>query len=147
MDRAPLIVTPENSPAPLNVVGTAVTVLASNERTQGQEFTFQAGDEGTGPPPHSHAWDEAFFVTRGSVEFTCDGVTDLCPTGSLVFVPGGTIHAFKYGPGGGAMLEITGAGSHSAQMFAAIDAEVPPGPPDVEKIIAVMQANGVTVHR
>ena len=26
-----------------------------------------------GPPPHPHAWDEAYFVLEGDVRFTVDG--------------------------------------------------------------------------
>ena len=146
MRRIPLIIKPETYQSALNVVGTNVTVLASKQDTKGQEFTFQTGEKGMGPPPHSHDWDEAFFVIKGSVEITCDGKTEMCTPGTLAFVPGGTIHAFKYGPDGGEMLEITGSGSIAAQMFTALDNEVPPGPPNVEKIVEVMNRNGVTVH-
>jgi len=146
MSRIPLVVKPINYASTLSVVGTNVTVLASNQDTQGQEFTFQSGEKGMGPPPHSHNWDETFFVLKGSVEFTCDGETEMCTPGTLVFVPSGTIHAFKYGPDGGEMLEVTGAGSVATQMFTAVDNEIPPGPPDVEKIVGVLSKNGVTVH-
>ena len=146
MNKSPIIVRRENYHSALSVVGTNVTVLASKQDTEGQEYTFQSGEEGMGPPPHSHGWDEAFFVLQGSVDFTFDGNTERCMPGTLVFVPGGTIHAFKYGPGGGEMLEVTGAGSMATQMFTAVDEEVPPGPPDVERIVEVLGRNGVTVH-
>lgn len=146
MSRIPLVVKPGNYASPLSVVGTNVTVLASNQDTQGQEFTFQSGEEGMGPPPHSHDWDETFFVHKGSVEFTCDGKTQMCMPGTLVFIPSGTVHAFKYGADGGEMLEVTGAGSVATQMFTAVDNEIPAGPLDVEKIVGVLNKNGVTVH-
>lgn len=146
MSRSPFIVKPETYQAALKVVGTDVILLASKENTQGQEFTYQSGEKGMGPPPHSHDWDETFFVIKGSVEFTCDGKTELCHPGTLVFVPGGTIHAFQYGPQGGEMLEITGTGSRAAQFFTAIDAEIPPGPPDIEKIVRISAENGVTIN-
>lgn len=146
MSRTPIIVKPTNYEPALSVVGTNVTVLASNQDTKGQEFTFQSGANGMGPPSHSHDWDEAFFVLKGSVEFAFDGKVDMCTPGTLVFVPGGTIHSFKYGPNGGEMLEVTGVGSLASQMFTAVNNEVPPGPPEVEKIIEVLSKNGVTVH-
>jgi quercetin dioxygenase-like cupin family protein len=146
MSRTPIIVKPTHYESALSVVGTNVTVLASNQDTKGQEFTFQSGESNMGPPPHSHAWDEAFFVLKGSVEFTCDGKVEVCDQGTLVFVPGGTIHSFKYGPDGGEMFEVTGAGSMAAKMFTAVDKQIPPGPPDVEKIIGVLDEYGVTVH-
>ncbi|WP_029132658.1 cupin domain-containing protein [Sedimenticola selenatireducens] len=146
MSRTPLIVNQNNYGPALNVVGTKVTVLASNKDTKGQEFSFQSGENNMGPPPHSHDWDEAFFVLKGSVEFTCDGKADMCTPGTLVFIPGGTIHAFKYGPDGGEMLEVTGAGSIASQMFTAVDKQIPADSQDVEKIIEVVSENGVTVH-
>lgn len=51
---------------------------------------------GGGPPTHSHkAFDEAFYVLSGQIEVCIDGETALVPTGSLVFVPRGTVHAFR----------------------------------------------------
>lgn len=146
MSRTPLILKQNNYGPALNVVGTKVTVLASNKDTKGQEFSFQSGEKNMGPPPHSHDWDETFFVLKGSVEFTCDGKADMCTPGTLVFIPGGTIHAFKYGPDGGEMLEVTGAGSIASQMFTAVDKQIPADSQDVEKIIEVVSQNGVKVH-
>jgi len=52
----------------------------------------------------------------------------------------------SYGPGGGEMLEVTGRGSKAVQMFAALDRETPPGPPDVPKVIRVAGEYGVKFH-
>ena len=145
MENQPFVVAPETYDRALNVVGTKVTVLASNEATGGYGITFQQGDEGTGPPPHSHDWDEAFFVIRGSVKFSYGEKTITAGPGTLVHLPAGTIHGFQYGSGGGEMLEITGPGSMAAKMFTEGDQEVPPGPLDIPKIVEVLQRNGVTL--
>ena len=146
MARSPIILKPEEYQPALNVIETNVIVLASNRDTQGQEFTFQSGQEGAGPPPHSHEWDESFFVVKGTVEITCDGKTVVCTPGTLAFVPGGTIHSFKYGSDGGEMLEVTGVGSAAVQMFSDLSAEIPAGLPDVERVVDVMARSGATVH-
>lgn len=112
---------------------------------QDQQITVQSGNEGTGPPPHSHDWDESFYVTNGQIEFMCGGENAICTAGSLVHVPAGTVHAFRYGQGGGEMLEITGRRSNAVQMFTALDREIPPGPPDVTKVIQVPGEHGVKV--
>jgi hypothetical protein len=75
----------------------------------------------------------------------CDAKDYVCGAGTLVHVPRGTVHAFSYGSGGGQMLEITGAGARAAQMFTAVDKEIPTGPPDVPKLLEVLERNGVTV--
>lgn len=145
MKPQPFIVSPDNYEPALNVIGTKVTVLASNDATQGYEITLQQGDEGMGPPLHSHAWDESFFVLKGQIEFSYDNKTVMCLPGTLVHVPAGTVHGFRYGPGGGEMFELTGQGSMATRMFTAFNREIPPGPPDISKVLEVLKENGVTV--
>ncbi len=145
MKAQAFVVTPKDYDPALNVLGTKVTVLASNAATQAYEITLQQGDVGTGPPPHSHNWDESFYVLKGTIEFICAGKRTICAPGTLVHVPAGTVHAFSYGAGGGEMLELTGQGGFATQMFTAVSNEIPPGPPDIPKVIEVLKNNGVTV--
>jgi quercetin dioxygenase-like cupin family protein len=145
MSTPTFVLRPDEHEPALNVVGTRVTVLASNAATQSYGITLQQGEEGTGPPPHHHDWDEAFYVLGGVVHFLCDGKDHVCNIGTLVHVPRGTVHGFTYGKGGGRMLEITGAGALAAQMFTAVDKEIPGGPPDIPKLLDVLKRNGVTV--
>ena len=145
MKPQPFILTPKDYHPALNVLGTKVTVLASNAATQAYEITLQQGDEGTGPPPHSHNWDASFYVLKGKVEFTSAGKTVVRMPGTLVHVPADTVHGFRYGTGGGEMLELTGLGSFATQMFTAISREIPQGPPDIPKVLEVLKQNGVTV--
>jgi Mannose-6-phosphate isomerase len=146
MSPKQFIVKPGDRSAALSVVGTNVTVLVSAANSKSQQVTLQSGDEGTGPPPHSHEWDESFYVTKGQVQFTCADQTTMCVAGTFVYVPGGTVHAFSYGPGGGEMLEFTGFGSKAIQMFTALDREIPPGPPDVPKVVEVAGEYGVRFY-
>jgi len=139
------VVTPSTYGPALDVLGTRVTVLASNLQTQSYEVTLQRGDEGTGPPLHSHDWDESFFVLKGMVEFSCDDKTSSCAPGTLVHVPANTVHGFRYGAGGGEMLEFSGPGGRATRMFAAISNTVSPGPPDIPLLLKVLSANGVSV--
>lgn len=146
MRREAFVVRPEQRKSPLSVVGTNVTVLVSDAGGDGQQITVQSGNEGTGPPPHSHGWDESFYVTRGQIEFVCDGKVSMCPAGTLVHVPAGTVHAFRYAAGGGEMIEITGRSSNAVDMFTALDRDIAPGPLEVDKVVAVLDAFGCKVH-
>ena len=104
----PLIVSLDQAPAPLKMVGEEVVVLASGAQTGSYEIFRQAGPEGSGPPPHRHAWDEAFYVIDGEVMFGVDAEQDLVARpGTLVHVPGGSTHWFRFGTGGGAMISMT----------------------------------------
>ena len=145
MKSEAFVVTPEDYPRALDVLGVQTTVLAPNTATHGYEVTLQEGDEGVGPPPHSHPWDESFFVMRGKVEFSCAGKTVVAQAGTLVHVPAGTVHAFRFGSGGAAMIEFSGAGGSATKMFTQVAQDFPPGPPDVPKLIGILQNHGVTI--
>ncbi len=146
MSHKEKIITPSNRNAALNVIGVDVTVLVNDNDSVAQKITLQSGEEGAGPPPHNHPWDESFYVTKGKVQFTCNGQTTSCHEGTLVHVPAGTIHAFCFGEGGGEMIEITASNSKAIQMFSALDREIPPGPPDVPKVIEVVGEYDVKLH-
>lgn len=143
MSLAPFVLEPGDRSPALNVVGVHINVLVSDTDSQAQHITLQTGEEGVGPPPHCHDWDESFYVTRGQVLFTCAGQNTTCEAGTLVHIPAGTIHAFAFGPGGGEMLEVTGAGSRAIAMFRELDREVPPGPLDVAKTVEVASKYGL----
>lgn len=145
MKAQPFVVSRETCGPAMNVLGVNVTVLASNVQTQGYEITLQSGEEGAGPPPHRHDWDESFYVLRGSVEINVGGEANVCAAGTLVHLPAGTVHGYRFGAGGGEMFEITGAGGNATRMFANLSREVPPGPPDVPVLTTLLQRNGVTL--
>jgi quercetin dioxygenase-like cupin family protein len=141
----PFVITADHAPAPLNVVGEEITVLASGERTGSYEIFRQNGPEGSGPPPHSHPWDEAFYVTAGQVHFGVGDDQDLiAKAGTLVHIPGGTTHRFHFGPGGGEMISITSRAGASA-FFTQVDAEVSPTSSDLSALIGIASAHGLSV--
>ena len=141
----PLVVAPDRAPAPLKMVGEEVTVLASGEQTGSYEIFRQSGAEGSGPPSHSHPWDEAFYVLEGQVHFGVDNDQDLiAEEGTLVHIPGDTTHWFRFGPGGGAMISITSTAGASA-FFTQVDAEISPTNPDLRALIGVAVAHGLSV--
>jgi quercetin dioxygenase-like cupin family protein len=141
----PFVVEARRYPRPLDVLGTRITVLAANADTRSHEVTLQEGPPDSGPPPHSHPWHETFFVLRGQVHFDCAGQPVLASAGTLVHVPAGTVHAFRFASEDASMLEIAGAGGHATAMFADLAREVPAGPPDVPKVIGLLQRHGVAV--
>jgi quercetin dioxygenase-like cupin family protein len=144
MSPEPMVVAPADRPRSLNVVGEQVTVLASGEQTGSFEIFFQSGPEGCGPPPHSHPWDEAFYVLRGEIHFEVAGASRTAGAGTTVFVPAGTLHCFRLGAGGAEALSITSRPG-AAAMFGDIDAEISPDAPDLGKLVAVALAHGLDV--
>jgi quercetin dioxygenase-like cupin family protein len=145
MKAQPFVVTTKDYDPALNVLGIKVTVLASNKATSGYEVTRQEGEKGMGPPPHSHNWDESFYVIAGKVEFTCAGKTTICSPGTLVHIPAGTVHSFSYLVDGCDVLEVTGQGGTATQMFTALNRESASGSTEMPRVIEVLKQNGVTV--
>lgn len=142
---APFIVTPDRAPRPLAVVGEEITVLAAGAQTGSYEIFRQVGPEGSGPPPHSHPWDEAFYVIDGEVTFGVNDNQDLLAgSGTLVHVPGGSTHWFRFGAGGGVMISMTSRAGAS-EFFTQVDREVSPANPDLGALIGIATSHGLTV--
>ena len=140
----PLVVAP-NEPAPLKVVGEEITILAPGAATGSYEIFHQAGPAGSGPPPHSHPWDEAFYVINGEVVFGVGDDTDVAAgPGTLVHVPAGTTHWFRFGTVGGAMLSVTSRAG-AAEFFTDVARNVSPIEPDLGELVGIAAAHGLTV--
>jgi quercetin dioxygenase-like cupin family protein len=128
----------------LNVVGERLTVLASGDETGSYEVFHQEGDEGSGPPPHSHSWDEAFYVIRGEITFGVGEKTAIAHPGGFVHAPAGAVHWFRFGPGGGEMLSVTSR-KGAAAMFTAFDREIAPESPDLGKLVRIAARHGASI--
>jgi len=139
------VVSPDRLAPPLKMVGEKVTVLASAEQTGSYEIFRQTGQEGAGPPPHSHPWDEAFYVIDGHVLFGVDDQQDvIAEAGTLVHIAGGSTHWFRFGPGGGGMLSMTSRAG-AAAFFTQVDREVSPTNPDLGALVGIAIAHGLDV--
>ncbi len=144
MAAKPFVVAPRDYPPALNIVGEHVTVLASSEATDGYEIFLQRGPEGSGPPPHSHPWDESFFVIEGRIDFGMGSESTTASPGTLVHLPAGTAHWFRFGKGGGKMVSMTSR-LGASQLFADLAAEVEPANPDPAKLAEVGARHGLKV--
>jgi len=143
MTALPFVVRAADYAEPLNVVGEHITVLASGGMTGSYEIFMQEGPEGSGPIPHTHPWDESFFVIRGEVDFGLgDDEASTAVVGTLVHVPAGAKHWFRFRRGGGAMLSITSP-IGASQMFTEIHAEIAPDQPNVERLMAIAARHGL----
>lgn len=138
----PFVVAPKDYAPALDIVGEHVTVLASGEATEGYELFLQRGPEGSGPPPHHHAWDESFFVTKGRIDFGIGDESMTATPGTLVHLPAGTIHWFRFGPGGGEMFSMTSR-LGASRFFTDAAREVAPIDPDLEKLAEVGTRHGL----
>jgi quercetin dioxygenase-like cupin family protein len=140
----PFVVKPGNVPNPLKLVGEEIIVLASGAQTGGYEIFLQSGPENSGPPPHNHPWDESFYVMKGEIAFGVDNSETTALPGTLVHLPAGTTHWFRFGKGGGEMLSMTSR-EGASKMFADIAREIAPDNPDLGKLVEIGQRHGLAV--
>ena len=142
MVSKPFVVTPQDYAAALDLVGEHITVLASGEDTGSYEIFLQRGPEGSGPPPHSHPWDESFYVVRGEIDFGIADDTRTASPGTLVHLPAGTVHWFRFGRGGGEMISMTSR-LGASRMFTDMAREIAPVNPDLARLAEVGGRHGL----
>jgi mannose-6-phosphate isomerase-like protein (cupin superfamily) len=118
----PFLVKPKDHD-PLRVAGETVAVLADAERTGTVELFLQDGPEGAGPPPHVHAWDEAYYVLEGAIDVLTGDCMQTVGQGEFMFVPGGTPHMFRVKTARARFLSFNSRSGASA-FFRDIDHEV-----------------------
>ncbi len=119
-------------------------MLASGEATEGHEVFLQRGPEGSGPPPHSHPWDESFFVVKGQIDFGIGAEQTTASPGTFVHLPAGIVHWFRFGKDGGEMVSMTSR-LGASKMFTDLAREVALANPDLEKLAEVGARHGLKV--
>jgi quercetin dioxygenase-like cupin family protein len=142
MDRSAVFLPPEAPKKDLNVVGEVIRVLADASLTGSYEVFEQFGPEGAGPPPHTHPWDEAYFMIEGEMDVLIGERTVVLKAGGFVHLPAGTAHCFRYRSKGGRFISVTST-SGAAKFFGDMAAALPDGTVDVPKMLAVADRNGV----
>lgn len=118
----------------LNVMGAGVRFLCTGDRTD-KAWSLMEVDlpEGSGPPPHHHPWDEAYYVVAGRVRFSIEGKDQVVGTGDFIYAPGGTVHGFQAISTEPARMLIFDAPAHAESFFREVDQEVK-GPDDMPKV-------------
>ena len=140
----PLIIPTDRRRQPFDLGGFKITALASDADTGGYEIFHNVGDEGKGPGPHHHPWDETFFVLKGELRCGIHDTETLALPGTLVHVPGGATHWFKFGKVPTEFISITSKGNAS-KMFADFDQGINWGNPDRNKLIELAAKHGQVI--
>jgi len=129
---------------PLRVLGTEVRFLCEAESTRGawslMEVTLPLD---SGPPPHVHDWDEAYFVIAGSVDFSVGERRFTARAGDFVYTPGGVAHGFRGSSATAAQVLIFDAPAHAGTFFRSVDREVQSLPGDLSKVLGIGADTGI----
>jgi len=127
----------------LNILGVSVRFLCRAEDThQAWSLMENVIPTDAGPPPHSHPWDEGYFVTAGEVEFQIGDQLERVRAGDFVYAPGGTVHAFRGVSKTPAHMLIFDAPAHMEGFFKEVDREVTKLPADLAKLPEIGTRHG-----
>ena len=102
-------------PAAMRAAGFDIQALVSGDQAQCFEAFYTSGANGTGPTPHCHPWDETFFVIKGPVVFGVGDQEHPIEAGTLLHVPGGERHWWRFEVEG-EFLSFT-SGKQAAAMY------------------------------
>jgi quercetin dioxygenase-like cupin family protein len=129
---------------PLHVLGTQVRFLCESKETNGAWSLMEVTlPRDAGPPPHTHTWDEAYFVTEGEVEFTVAERSFAARAGDFVYTPGGVLHGFRGASDKPARVLIFDSPAHAGAFFRRVDKEVGELPRDLPKVLEIGISTGI----
>ena len=130
--------------ASLNVLGTRVQFLCESEQTGGAWSLMEVLlPKGSGPPPHEHDWDEAYYVLAGDVSFTIGTENLAVSAGDFVYAPGHVVHGFQGTSVEPARVLIFDAPAHAGSFFKELDRQVQSLPEDLPKVPSIGARHGV----
>lgn len=134
-----------STPAPVReshfVLGETLTPLLTHAMGSSIELFETNGAPGGGPPPHTHPWEEIYFVLSGEMEVVIDGRVTLLGPSDHIHIPAGALHAYKT-PGRTHFLTIVSKGNAS-KFFRQVATEVDMSPPDIAGVLRIGAEHGI----
>jgi hypothetical protein len=83
-------------------------------------------------------------VVKGSIAFGVGDKDMIAEPGTLVHLPAGTMHWFRFGAGGGEMISMTSREAASL-FFTDVDRTISPEQPDIPKLVEIANQHHLTV--
>jgi quercetin dioxygenase-like cupin family protein len=128
----------------LNVLGMKISFLCNSEDTDNRYSSMlNTVPKELGAPPHSHPWDEAFYVVKGEVELQLDDQRHQLKSGDYALVPANHVHAFRGLSDEEGLMITFESPSHSHRFFQEINDTVTRLPEDLSKMPAIGQRHQV----
>lgn len=127
----------------LHVLGETLRPLLTNAMGSPIEIFDTYGPRDSGPPPHTHAWDEFYVVTEGELEVRLDGgPPQILPKHAAVHIPAGTVHSYRNVSDNTRFLTIVTKGN-ADKFFHDVAANVEMNPPNIPEIVRVGGEHGI----
>ena len=103
-----------------------------------------------GPPAHSHAWDEGFYVVEGTLRVEVDGNSHILEKGDFAMAHGGSVHTFAVEGPATATFVATFGSAHGLAYLREMAAIMSAGDPSSDHVAAALaelrSAYGVATH-
>ena len=127
----------------LFVLGETLRPLLTNAMGSSIEIFDTSGPANSGPPAHTHRWEEVYLVLAGELQVTIgDGEPRVLSAGDIAHVPAGTQHAYRNITDDCHFLTIVTRGN-AARFFEQVASEVEMNPPDIAGVTRVGLENGI----
>ncbi len=128
----------------LSVLGDNLRIRLTGEDTGGTfALVEQTNPPGVGTPPHVHAnEDEVFHVLEGAIDFTVGGRVIRAEAGAVAFLPRNVPHAFVTVGPGVTRSTVSAFPAGIEFMFRELG-ELPPGPPDMARVVEICGRYGI----
>jgi len=125
------------------VLGETLKPLLTNAMGSAIEMFDTRGPADSGPPAHTHPWEEVYFVLAGELEVTVgDNKPQTLSVGGFAHVRAGTPHGYRNVTDDCHFLTIVTRGS-AARFFEKVSSEVEMNPPDIAGITRVGLEHGI----
>lgn len=131
----------------LSVLGTEVRFLCEAAAT-GNAWSLMevVMPRDSGPPLHTHDWDEAYYIIEGEIQFTLGAQSVLATPGDFLYAPAGIPHGF-HGASERARMLILDVPAHAGKFFKEVNREVTELPRQLPKVIEIGARNGIHFAR
>jgi quercetin dioxygenase-like cupin family protein len=130
-----LVVVKQGEGEKLEAMGAQVKFLCPADKTDYAWSLMEVTlPKRSGPPPHHHSWDEAYYVLEGEVRFFIGDSERLVKAGDFLYAPGGMLHGFQSESESPARMLIFDAPAHAESFFRDLDREVRELPRDLAKV-------------
>lgn len=125
------------------VLGETLRPLLTNAMGSAIEMFDTRGPADSGPPTHTHPWEEVYFVLAGELEVTVgDNESQTLSAGGVAHVPAGTPHGYRNVTDDCHFLTIVTRGN-AARFFEKVASEVEMNPPDIAGVTRVGLEHGI----
>lgn len=131
----------------LNVLGMRIQFLCTSDDTQKRYSSMlNTVPKGLGAPPHSHPWDEAFYILKGQVELCVGDTTHQLSVGDYALVPANQVHSFNGLSDEEGTMILFESPSHSQEFFQEINDTIVNIPDDLSKIPGIGERHQVSFY-